>query len=58
MSEYMLRVHIKANVVKWNNKAWFSFGVNSSWAVGLNGDIFKNPNGNNSDSLTRKNWLG
>ena len=57
MSEYMLRVHIKANV-KWNNKAWFSFGVNSSWAGGLNRDIFKNPNGNDSESLTRKNWLG
>ena len=39
MSEYMLRVHIKANV-KWNNEAWFSLGVNSSWAGGLNWDIF------------------
>ena len=54
MNECMLRVHIEANVVTWNNKAWFSYGVNSSWAVGLNQDIFKNPNENDSESLTWK----
>ena len=38
-----------------NNKAWFSSGVNSSWTDGLNRDTFKNPNGNDSVSLTQKN---
>ena len=55
MSEYMLRVHIKAYVVMWINKAWFPSGVNSSQAGGLNQDIFQNPNWSDSESLTRKN---
>ena len=55
MSEYMLRVHKKANVVMWNNKAWFPSGVNLIQAGGLNQDLFQNPNLNDSVSLTRKN---
>ena len=55
MSEYIPRVHVKANLVTWNNKTWFPSGISSSLAGGLNRDIFLNLNRHDSESLNRLN---